>query len=584
MLAFTVVLGAAAKSAAAEIRYETDFAGIGNDAIQNDLRASSELVAREDAGAESEAALRRRAVADLQRLRAVTDAAGYYDAKLSYDLDTRRRTWRVIVQTDLGEPYLLRDVRLIAPDAGMPPLIGEFKPAAFGLDIGARATSAAIVDAEAKIVRFYTERGWPLAKMTGREAIIDRADHSMHVTYTVDVGPEAAFGGIDIAGLDRVERRFVERKLTWREGDLYDSSKVETTRQALVSSNLFATVKLAPADAVGPDDQIPMRLEVMERPPRSIGAGVLYDSTLGFGVRAFWEHRNLFGEGEQLRFEGALGESQNGGLLRFVRPEFPLRDLDWRSELSLGNELFDAYTARREKAFTGLDYRIDPTLTAGAGVQIEQANVSDDTGNRDYALIGTPLYIRRDDTDSLLDPTRGSRLGLTTTPYTSVSGAQLTFASSKATASGYQKLGSSDRFVLAGFGNLGSIVGVSLNDLPRDKRLYAGGGGSVRGYGFERAGPLDALGKPLGGLSSLELGVELRTKITDTIGIANFIEGGNVYDRSIPDFGKKLFWGTGIGLRYYSPIGPVRFDIATPLNRRSSDGIVQVYISLGQAF
>ena len=96
--------------------------------------------------------------------------------------------------------------------------------------------------------------------------------------------------------------------------------------------------------------------------------------------------------------------------------------------------------------------------------------------------------------------------------------------------------------------------------------------------------PLDIFGKPIGGLSSLETGIELRTRITDTIGIANFLEGGTVYDKSFPQFNKRLFWGTGIGVRYYSPLGPVRFDIATPLHRRHQDGLVQVYISLGQAF
>ena len=584
VLLAVVALGILPREASAAISYETAFAGVVKGKLRDELRASSELVARADAGADSEAALRRRAVADLQRLQTVTDAAGYYDAKLSYELDTGRKPWKVTVRIDTGEPYILREVRLVTPAGGAPPLISEFKPADVGLEIGARATSAAVVDAEAKIIRFYTDRGWPLAKIDGRRAVIDRADHSMHVTYTLDTGPAASFGPLEVSGLDRVKLAYIDRKVTWEEGDLYDGSKVDATRQALIGSNLFSTVKLTPADAVGPDGRIAMRLDVTERPPRSVGFGALYDSTLGVGFRAFWEHRNLFGEGEQLHLEGTVGQSQNGGFLRFVKPGFPLRQSDARSELSVGNELFDAYDARREKAFTGLDYHLDPRVTLGAGVQVEQAEVTDDIGTRDYTLFGAPLYIRRDTTDDLLNPTRGSRLGLTTTPYASISGTSLGFASSKATASAYRELGATDRFVLAGFGGLGSIVGSSLDDLPRDKRLYAGGGGSVRGYGYERAGPLDAFGKPVGGLSSLELGLELRTKITDTIGIANFIEGGNVYPHSTPDLNKGLFWGTGIGLRYYSPIGPVRFDIATPLDRRPTDGVVQIYISLGQAF
>jgi translocation and assembly module TamA len=137
--------------------------------------------------------------------------------------------------------------------------------------------------------------------------------------------------------------------------------------------------------------------------------------------------------------------------------------------------------------------------------------------------------------------------------------------------------------VLASFGALGSIVGASRAALPADKRLYAGGAGSVRGYGYQLAGPLDAVNKPLGGASSLELGAELRYRFTETMGIAPFIEGGNVYPTSLPNSG-KLFYGAGIGFRYYTAIGPVRLDIATPFTHRSADSPIQFYISVGQAF
>src|ERR1700752_4789813 len=97
-------------------------------------------------------------------------------------------------------------------------------------------------------------------------------------------------------------------------------------------------------------------------------------------------------------------------------------------------------------------------------------------------------------------------------------------------------------------------------------------------------GPLEGLGNSIGGLSSPELGLELRSKITETIGAVGFIEGGNVYAQSLPDLAQDLFWGAGVGVRYYTPIGPVRLDIATPLDKRPQDSPIQLYISLGQAF
>jgi translocation and assembly module TamA len=137
--------------------------------------------------------------------------------------------------------------------------------------------------------------------------------------------------------------------------------------------------------------------------------------------------------------------------------------------------------------------------------------------------------------------------------------------------------------VLAGFGAFGSIFGASRDEVPADKRLYAGGAGSVRGYAYQRAGPLGPADVPLGGISSLELGLEFRYRITDTLGIAPFVEGGNVYPHSLPD-SLKLLYGGGIGLRYYTLIGPIRVDLATPFERRPGDAAIQFYISIGQAF
>jgi len=582
-----LAIGWASLTADAEettIPYKTRISGVESSKLQDLLEQVSQLVAFEDGPTDSEAALRRRANGDMDRLRDVMTSAGYYDAALSYEIDKTAKPWQVRVKIEPGEPYLLREVK-VEPAQGtvLPPGI-SFEPAEIQLEIGTRAQAVMILDAEARVVLRCTENGYPLAKVVGRETVIDKADHSMHVTYKLDPGPVAAFGATEIVGLEEVKRAYVERRIAWSEGDLYDSRKLQAIQKALVDSNLFATVRVRPAETVGEDGRIGIKIDLGERRPRSIGGGVYYDSSLGPGIRAFWEHRNLFGEGEKVHVEGRLGTEQEAALVEFLRPDFLIRDLDLRSAISLSKEQSDAYDDRRATAFAGVIRRFDPTLTGGTGVEYQQAHVRDDRGPEDYTVLDLPLFLRRDDTDDLLNPTRGTRLGLTVTPYHSIDGADLNFVGIRATASGYQRLGESDRFILAGFGNVGSLDGVSLGDLPRDLRLYAGGGGSVRGYGYQQAGPLDADNDPVGGLSSLEMGIELRAKITETIGIVTFFEGGSVFDTAYPDPTERLFWGTGAGIRYYSPIGPLRFDIAFPLDKRKSDDPFQFYISLGQAF
>ena len=567
-----------------KIPYATRFSGVQSSQLKTLLKQVSQLVAFEDGPTDSEAALRRRANADMDRLREVMASAGYYDAVVTYEIDKSFKPWRVLVDVKAGAPYLLKEAKVVpAEGTKLPPGIA-FEPADLGLKIGARAQASVILDAEAQMVQRCTENGYPLARSAGRETIIDKADHSMQVTYKLDSGPAAAFGVTTTTGLETVDQAYVDRRIKWTEGDLYDSRKVEAAQKALVDSNLFATVRVTPADSVGEDGRIAVKVELGERRQRSIGGGVYYDSSLGPGVRAFWEHRNLFGEGESLHVEGRFGTDQRSALAEFLRPDFIIPDLTLRSQFTLDNEETDAYDVRSATVFTGLVRKFTPTLTGGAGFEFQQAHVNDDTGTQDYTLLDMPIFLKRDDTDSLLDPTRGTRLGMTVTPYHSIDGTNLDFVGLRATASAYQRLTDSDRFVLAGYANVGSIDGVSLGDLPRDLRLYAGGGGSVRGYGYQQAGPLDSSGNPRGGLSSLETGIELRTRITDTIGIVTFFEGGSVFDTHYPDLSEGLFWGTGAGVRYYTPIGPLRFDVAFPLERRRNDDFFQFYISLGQAF
>jgi translocation and assembly module TamA len=184
----------------------------------------------------------------------------------------------------------------------------------------------------------------------------------------------------------------------------------------------------------------------------------------------------------------------------------------------------------------------------------------------------------------LLNPTRGYRARLDLTPYQSFSGPNLTFVSGRLWGSTYQRLTDSDRYIIALSAALSSIAGPSLDQIPADKRIYSGGGGSIRAYGYQRAGALNINNRPIGGKSSFELSAEARIKITDNIGIVPFLDAGSYYPTSMPKLGQRLLVGPGLGFRYYTGFGPIRLDIATPLNRRSGDSLVQFYISLGQAF
>ena len=575
-----------AAPARAEIHYETEIElkDVKDKTLSQSLKDASQLVALEDRPPPSGAALRRRVEADLPRLNEVMQAAGYWTAKLSYAIEGEEEKATVKVTVDPGPLFLLASVDFRTPEGGPLPELEKLGLGSFGLEIDGPARSQPVVAAEQRIVDEYGRRARPFAKVTDRKAVIDIATHTMRVTYTVEPGAVAKFGPLDITGLARVDRDFVARRIAWKEGEPYDVRAVATTRQDLVKTALFSAVRINHADAPDEKGEVAMTVALTEGPPRSVGAGIAYNTNLGLGAQVFWEHRNLFGAGENLRVTAGAAERQLALALAYRKPDFIERNQDGLANAGLLDQKTDAYDARRAQIFLGIERPIVPSLTLTGGISLEHADVSHSVvGSENYSLVGLPVVLRHDTTDDLLDPTIGSRQTLTLVPYHSISGPSLEFLTSRIELRHYQRLDNTGRILLAGFGALGSIVGTSRDELPPDKRLYAGGAGSVRGYAYQHAGPLNDAGIPIGGSSSLEVGAELRYRITDTIGVAPFVEGGNVYPTSLPD-GARLFWGAGIGVRYYTVVGPVRLDLATPFTHRPGDKPIEVYVSIGQAF
>lgn len=574
--------------ARADVEYDVDIKleGLDNSALLQTLRDASQLVTLKNKPPPSADALRRRAANDLPRLNQIMQAEGYWTAKLSYILNTNEKPPKVTIDIEPGPLFHLASVTFKGPSGEPLPLLDKLGPAAFGLAIGQPARSAPVTAAEPLLAARYERDGHPFAKVTDRHVVVDVAKDTMSVTYAVDPGPPARFGPLTIEGLKNVDQDFVARRVAWHQGAPYDVREVEATRQELVKAGLFSAVHITHAAAPDSAGEVPMTITLVEGPPRSIGAGVAYNTNLGFGGQAFWEHRNLFGEGERLQLTAGAAQRQLGLALAFRKPDFIDRHQDFLTNAGLLQENTDAYNSRRAQIFIGIERPLLPSLITDAGIDLERATVREfalNEGNENYTLFGLPFVLRRDTTDDLLDPTVGSRETLTLTPYHSIAGPSLNFLTSRLELRRYLRLDETGRMVLAGFGAFGSIEGPSRDMLPADKRLYAGGAGSVRGYAYQHAGPLDAAGVPVGGKSSIEVSGEFRYRITETIGIVPFVDGGNVYPSSLPN-NSSLFWGAGIGLRYYTVIGPVRLDLATPFTHRPGDTPIQVYISIGQAF
>ena len=554
--------------------------------IKSLIMDSSQLIRLEDRPPPTRNALQRRIETDVSTFAAVMRSKGYYDPDIRFEITGEAAPYKVDLSIAPGPRYTLATFEIVylggAPDAplGLPGV------AESGLEIGEPAVADRIAGAESTLVRWLHNRGYPYAEVSDRLVLANHPDHDIWVQITIKPGPLIRFGDLQIEGLVDVLPVVVERNITWQRGDVYDQSKVEAMRNRLLDTNVFERVSIRPeGTASDPGGERTMLAEFSESLPRSIGAGLSYSTDLGPEVTASWEHRNLFGEAETLSTRMRVGLERQRLSNSFRKPDFLARDQDLIVEADLLSEKLEAFDQTGSEGAVRLEWPVNEYLRGTWGVAYDFLEIEESNDTKQSILFGLPVGYNWDNTNNFLDPTSGFRIGTRVTPWTGSFERTVTFVTTEIDGSTYLSFDSDDRIVLGLRASFGTSLGEELVNIPSNRRFYAGGGGSIRGYAYQTVGPLDDANKPLGGRSLLTVGAELRIKVTESIGIVPFYEGGNVYDGRLPDLHEPMFWAAGLGFRYYTVVGPIRFDVAFPLDRRHGiDDPFQFYISLGQAF
>ena len=572
-----------AGAAQPQIDYEVAFEGVDDPELLELLNEVSETARLVDRPPPSLIRLRRRAEDDRPRLQQALRSRGYYNADVAVAVDPDAEPVQVRFDVDPGPLYRFRDVTFdVAPSEPAPslPSLEEL-----GIAAGEPAVSQTILDAEAALLARARSQGHALAELGERRAVVDHDADAMNLTLALRPGPLVRFGDIRVEGLDTVEEDAVRRRLPWRPGEVITAEQLAEGRQALFDSGLFSSAVVDLGTEPDADGRLPVTVEVNERKHRSIGIGVRYRTDEGLGGTVSLEHRNLFGRGERLTIEldgSFIGSHLTGS---FRKPDFWQRDQALLADTRLAYENTDAFESLAAGASAGLERLLAPGMTISGRLAFRASQVQErGEDNEEFGLLSLPVLYQWDRSDDLLNPTRGGRLAVENEPFVDVFGNDLTFNKSRLTYTHYLKVVDSPGVVLAGRGSVGTLFGASRDEVPADLRFYAGGGGSVRGFGFQLAGDLDEDHNPLGGRSLLELSGEVRLRLTETIGLVAFVDAGAAFSKEVPDFSETLRIGAGPGLRYFSPIGPVRLDIGFPVNARDSDDSFHLYVSLGQAF
>ncbi|WP_169569422.1 autotransporter assembly complex protein TamA [Sneathiella limimaris] len=563
--------------------YQLLFEGEISENLKDLMEQSSRLVQLQDKPPSSLAGLKRRVQEDEENFQKALRSEGYYASIIETRLDQAEDPTRVYFKVEVGPQYKIANFQIKYQILQRsPPALDLTRLAA---QKGLPARSETIVAAQKQAIAQLAELGFPNAKILKQEAVVDFKRSEMDAVLIIEPGPYIQLGKLQLEGLSEVNVEHMRRLSGWVENVTYQKSTLEQLRRVYLDTGLFEAVRYQIPPNITQDASVPVTFIFKERKHRSIGVGVEYSSSEGAGTNFYWEHRNFYGQGEKLRADLQVSEVTQELSARFLKPNVYMRHQSLKAEAHVKHENTDAYTEDSARVYLGLDRRWGKYWTLGGGLFWEYSSVEENNDIDDFVYLGTPLTAAFDNTDNILDPSKGYRFGVTVTPHLGLNAVSSNFLTTELHGSTYYSVLDEKRLILAMRGKIGSLLGDSTADIPAVKRFYSGGGGSVRGYEFQLVGPLDVNNDPSGGRSIVEVGLEARIKITDTIGIVPFIEGGNVYEDMNPDLSEDFQWAAGLGGRYYTPFGPLRFDVAIPLNPRTGiDDDFQFYISIGQAF
>ena len=588
--------------------YEAELVFEGGDEAA-DARAaverSSTLLTQDGEPAPGSSGLIARARGDYRRILAGLYNAGYYGPTVSIliggqeantlqaDVDLPEGTL-VEVVVEPGPPFSFGRTTIIdqAPPAETRRDRVE-SPADEGFADGERAAAGTVRRAGSLAVDAWRQQGHPKARIERRDIVADHDDDTLDVTLDVEPGPRAVYGPVTVSGTKRMIPSFVRAQTGLKEGEEYDPDDIDRARDRLSRLRVFRTIRLIEDEEVGPGGILPIEVVVDERKLRRIGIGATVSNIDGLGAETFFLHRNLFGRAERLRLEAAIGGIGTGGFgvdefdyevgASLVLPGRITPDTDITLDLRGQRQVLETYTETSIDGAVGLTHIFTPELSGRLALAASRSRFEDDLGTRDFTTVGLVGGLRYDSRDNELDATEGFYADVEAEPFYEFEFANAAFRT-QSEARAYFGFGGDDVIVLAGRAKIGSIFGAEIAETAPDRLFFAGGGGSVRGYAFQNIGIVDEDGDVTGGLSLLEGSLELRARnVFGNFGAAVFADFGTVSDEVFPDFGDVRI-GVGAGIRYDTGLGPLRLDLAVPLDRQEGDPSVGIYVGLGQAF
>lgn len=580
--------------ASTDLRYSVRIEGLERLATAQELVDSFEAQSALEQGRSAPinpAQIERRSQADAELLAELLRSQGYYDASVERRLEPEPGTVKVVLAASPGEQYEFQSVELTGLDAAGPEAAGLRD--AFAVKAGDPVIAGDVIAGGLALKVALGERGFAMAEVGDQDVEVDHRTRRASLVLPVRPGPLATFGAIRVSGQPAFSARHVATIARFEAGEPFRQSKIDDLRRALIATGLVSSAEVLVVPAAD-RRTVDLLVRLEPAPTRTIAGELGYGTGEGLRAEASWQHRNFIVPEGAVTLRGIAGTQEQLGAVQFRRNNFLRRDQVLNLQASASHQDRDAYEAKTVSLGGNIERQSNiiwqKTWTWSLGAELlatRERGAFDLTGTkatRDFLLTAFPASLGYDSSDDLLNPTRGFRLTGRVSPEISAHGGQFAYSRVQLDASAYRAV--SDDMVAAGRIRLGTIVNAKAFSIAPTRRFYAGGGGSVRGYGYQQLGPRDADGDPTGGRSLAEFALEARVGLRafgGNFGVVPFLDGGVLSNDRL---GKLSDWqfGAGVGLRYYSSFGPIRVDLGTPLNPRAGDGPVAVVVSLGQAF
>jgi translocation and assembly module TamA len=516
-------------------------------------------------------------------VRQYLESQGYYLAEveaLAEGVETFTR--RVTVSPGPLFTYASRRIEYLSaePDAETK---AELDKLLDSIDVGFPALARPVIDTGDALIARLRAAGYPDASAEPVDALADGREHTIELTFRLQPGFRASFGQVKYSGLGRTRESFLNKLIPWQSNEQYSPEKLDEYRSRLAETGLFssAAVGLAPDGAAARD----VAVEVVERPRRTVALGASASTSDGAGVDGEWELRNLDGEGESITVTATVATLQRRLEVAYRDPHIQRYNRNLRLGAKIEDFETDAFDQTGGSVFATMEEPITPRVRGSLGVEAGYASILDDQaraqgdGRRNLYILSTAATAEYTGVRDILDPQDGIRGRVSVEPGVTFGDTTIAFTRLTGEASGYFDL--SENLIGALRTKVGTIAGP--NGAPPDRLFFAGGGGSVRGYEYQSLSPRDAEGTLIGGRSLVEISAELRWRQSDRLGYVAFLDAGAAGSNVEPPI-DQMRMGAGLGVRYYAGFGPLRADIAVPLNKEEGDADFQIYISIGQAF